>query len=741
MRNYLLRRSYASEAIRTIDTTPCDQYPRAKQLSRTLLDVNTNNTTVEQKRLSLAQNLDSIYQQKKSGKAISPQDVAELWKKHKALFGQPSATNQPSTDYYEKFIHLLERNALNTQKSTSWARIRDLFEECNQLTESPTIPIFQSAITAYGKSGQLDKCVELMEQVKKLSNVSREAYVEACHRLFEVYAREGKHRLALNILQEIRNELPNEKIVKAVEIMADAAARRHNTEMLFQTIETTGTSLISPNKHVARKVVDSTWKGQWLAITDMMCKGKKERDNMMAMLRRLNVTKSQDFSVICQHIVVQALRSLEQSARKSMRLDPSSKDVQLMPSHFAQLFTVPRVAAFVELALRAFPNLRPPSQCLHDLLHLFAISGDVEAADQLSALLRKRKLIPFDKETTNLTSALEVSHTAWNSLSPSNDNSTSVTSTSEKVQRHGTQIDRMLNDAHSQQLAKALMHDYLANKQWDECLAMYGKMKALNQDFAYRSDFGLLECAVIAYAAQKEWDACTLSLRQAYAHENNHISSDWLKGLLSRMVYLYSHDRKHLSGGRIVKVMQSVEQICNIQLDIHYTNALIRRLGEERDLQAARQLYMWVVYPPRKSQESASARMVNRSTFHAIMNAAVHNNDVDLTIRAYHDLLHRWRPKLPLDKSESAMEAHQTQINNRLEPTLITYNILLNAYASRPPSPNFSQVYNLYRRMLVRQIEPDEVTYGTLAKAFSKTDDQDLVRSVLQGGSKSSTQK
>src|ERR1700730_17955862 len=31
MRNYLLRRSYASEAIRTIDTTPCDQYPRAKQ--------------------------------------------------------------------------------------------------------------------------------------------------------------------------------------------------------------------------------------------------------------------------------------------------------------------------------------------------------------------------------------------------------------------------------------------------------------------------------------------------------------------------------------------------------------------------------------------------------------------------------------------------------------------------------------------------------------------------------------
>lgn len=726
MRNYLLRRSYASEALRTIDT-PCEQYPRVKQLSKTLSKVDTKKTAVEQKRLSLLRMLDSAHEKLKKGQDLSSKDIAELWKRHKALPIESRATGQ-ATSYYEKLVELLESSASNTQKSTAWARIRELFEECNQLPETPSAPILQSAITAYGRSGELDKCAKLVDQVKHLQGVSRGTFIETQYRLFEVYLREGKNKQALDVLRDIKSDLSEENLRKAVERMADGAARRNNIEILFRTMETTGISHIASNKHIARKVVDSMWKGQWLAITNMMCQNKKERDHMMANLRRLDVTKSEDFSLICQHIIVQALRSLEQSARRSMQLDPSSKEDRLMPRHCAQLFTIPRVGVLVELALTAFPKLRPPPQCLHDLLHLFAISGDTNVAESFYTILRKRKCIPVDKDKPpQLASAFDVSSSP---LKTASDENTHTTTDGQHVRSGQT-----LNDIHSQQLAKALMHDLLASKQWDECLVMYGKMKTLNQDFAYRGDYGLLECAIIAYAAQKEWDSCSASLRQAAAHENNHLSTNWLKGVLNRMVYLYGQDRSHLSGSRIVRVMQTVEQTCNIQMDIMYTNALIRKLGEERDLQAARQLYMWVIQSQGKCTQG-EPRVVNRSTFHAIMNAAVHNNDVDLALRAYVDLLHRWRPRLPLDKSESSMKTHQSQINHHLEPTLITYNILLNAYASRHPSPRFSQVYNLYRRMLVRQIEPDQVTFGTLAKAFSKADDQELVRSFINDKSK-----
>jgi hypothetical protein len=735
MRNYLLRRSYASEALRTIDT-PCDQYTRVKQPSKTLPKFDTKKTAAEPKQSPLIQIIEKAHEKLKNGHGVSARDIAEIMKTHKPLSAQSNPTSQLSTNYYEMLMELLEFRALHVQKSTSWARIRALFEEYSSLRGTPTLPILQIAITAFGRSGQLDKCKELAEQVSRMEKISRSSYIETHYRLFEVYLQQGKSKSALEVLQAIKDELSNESVVKAIERMADATARRNNAGVLFQTMESVDISVIASNKHVARKVIDTLWKGQWLAITDMVCESKEEKRQMLSTLRRLDINKSQDFSFICQHIIVQALRNLDQSSRKHMQLEKSSSsEQQWMPTHHAQLFLINRVALLVELTLTAFPKLQLPSQCMHDLSHLFAISGHPDASEKIISLLQKRTSIPIDKNASEVISAFEVSPFARDVPSISSDESqTTTTLPIDKQQHSAVRFNRDLNDIHSQHLAKALMQDFLANKQWDQCLVLYEKMAVLNQDFALSGQSGLLEYAIIAHAAQKQWNACHASLRQAKAQCNNDLSSDFLKRLLNRMIHLYRVDRTHLSGNRIVRVMEMVEQTCKVQLDIAYTNALIRKLGEERDLQAARRLYKWVLKPQgQNSLAKTSTRAINRATFHAIMNAAVHNDDTDLAIQAYTDLLHRWRPRLPEDKSEASLKAHKSHINQHMEPTLITYNILLNAYASRRPSPKFSQIYNLYRRMLVRQVEPDQVTYGTLAKAFSKTEDQELVREVLHG--------
>jgi PPR repeat family len=734
MRNYLLRRSYTSEALRTIDT-PCDQYTRVKQSSKALPKFDTKKTAAEPKQSSLIQIIEKSHEKLKNGHGVSSRGIAEIMKKHKPLSAKSNPVSQLSTNHYEMLIELLEFRALNVQKSTSWARIRELFEEYSSLRGTPTWPILQIAITAFGRSGQLDKCEELVEQVNRMEKLSRSSYIETHFRLFEAYMRQGKSKPALGVLQSIKNELSNESLVKAIERMAGASARRNNAGVLFQTLELVDISLIASNKHVARKVIDTLWKGQWLAITDMVCESKEEKNQMLDTLRRLDINKSQDFSFICQHIIVQALRNLDQSSRKHMQLEKPSNSEQWMPTHHAQLFLINRVALLVELTLTAFPKLQLPSQCMHDLSHLFAISGNPDAFEKMLSLLRKRNCIPIDKNATEVISAFEVSQLTRDAPSISSDEmQTSRTFPIDRHQQSAVRFNRDLNDIHSQHLAKALMQDFLASKQWDQCLELYGKMMVLNQDFALSGKSGLLEYAIIAHAAQKQWNACNASLRQAIAHPKNDFSSDFLKRLLNRMVHLYRLDRTNLSGSRIVRVMEMVEQTCKVKLDIAYTNALIRKLGEERDLQAARRLYKWVLEPQgQNTHAETSTRAINRATFHAIMNAAVHNNDIDLAIQAYTDLLHRWRPRLPEVKSEESLKAHESQINQHLEPTLITYNILLNAYASRRPSPKFSQIYNLYRRMLVRQVEPDQVTYSTLAKAFSKTDDQELVREVLHG--------
>ncbi|KAI9288393.1 hypothetical protein BC943DRAFT_316425 [Umbelopsis sp. AD052] len=737
MRNYLLRRSYASEALRTIDT-PCDQYTRVKQPSKTLPKFDTMKAAAEPKKSSLIQIIEKAHEKFKNGHGVSARDIAEILKHHKPSSAQSNPANQLSTAYYEMMIELLEFRALNAQKSTSWARIRELFEEYSSLRGTPTLPILQIAITAFGRSGQLDKCEDLVKQVDGLEKLSRSSYIETHFRLFEAYMRQGKSKPALGVLQSIKDELSNETLVKAIERMADATARRSNTGVLFQTLESVDISLIASDKHVARKVIDTLWKGQWLAIADMVCETKDEKNQMHNTLRRLNINKSQDFSFICQHIIVQALRNLDQASRKRMQLEKASNSEQWMPTHYAQLFSITRVALLVELTLTAFPKLQLPSQCMHDLSHLFAISGNSDASEKILRLLRNRKCIPIDKNSSEGISAFERSQLTRETTSISSDEiQTTAAFSIDTHQQSGIQFDRDLNHIHSQHLAKALMQDFLANKQWDQCLALYEKMMVLNQDFALSGQSGLLEYAIIAHAAQKQWSACHASLRQAIAHQKNDLSSDFLKRLLNRMAHLYQLDRTNLSGNRIVRVMEMMEQTCKVQLDIAYTNALIRKLGEERDLQAARRLYKWVLQPQgQHTLAETPSRAINRATFHAIMNAAVHNNDTDLAIQAYIDLLHRWRPRLPEVKSEDSLKAHESHINPHLEPTLITYNILLNAYASRRPSPKFSQIYALYRRMLIRQVEPDQVTYGTLAKAFSKTDDQELVREVLHGKAK-----
>lgn len=734
MRNYLLRRSYASEALRTIDT-PCDQYTRVKQPSKTLPKFDTKKAAAEPKQSSLIQIIEKAHEKLKNGHGVSARDIAEIMKKHKPLTAQSNPIGQISTNYYEMLIELLEFRALNVQKSTSWARIRELFEEYSSLRGTPTLPILQIAITAFGRSGQLDKCKALVDQVSRMEKVSRSSYIETHYRLFEVYLQQGKSKSALGVLQAIKDELSHESVVKAIERIADATARRNNASVLFQTMESFDISLIANNKHVARKVIDSLWKGQWLAITEMVCESKEEKRQMLSTLRRLDINKSQDFSFICQHIIVQALRNLDQSSRKNMQLENSSISDQSMPKHQAQLFLINRVALLVELTLTAFPKLQLPSQCMHDLSHLFAISGNPNAFETIMSLLQKRTCILIDKNASEVMSAFEVSQIARDVPSKSSDErQTTTTFPIDRQQQSLVRFDRDLNDIHSQHLAKALMQDFLANKQWEQCLVLYERMAVLNPDFALSGQSGLLEYAIIAHAAQKQWDACNASLRRANARSNNDLSSDFLKRLLNRMIYLYQVDRTNLSGNRIVRVMEMVEQTCKVQLDIAYTNALIRKLGEERDLQAARRLYKWVLEPQGQNTPSkTSTRAINRATVHAIMNAAVHNNDTDLAIQAYTDLLHRWRPRLPEDKSKESLKAHELHINQHMEPTLITYNILLNAYASRRPSPMFSQIYNLYRRMLVRQVEPDQVTYGTLAKAFKKSDDQELVREVLHG--------
>ncbi|KAI8583027.1 hypothetical protein K450DRAFT_225966 [Umbelopsis ramanniana AG] len=734
MRNYLLRRSYASEALRTIDT-PCDQYTRVKQPSKTLPKFDTKKTAAESKQSSLIQIIEKAHEKFKNGHGVSSKAMAEILKQHKPLSAQSNPVNQRSANYYEMLIEMLEFRALNVQKSTSWARVRELFEEYSSLQGTPTLPMLQIAITAFGRSGQLGKCEELVEQVDRMEKLSRSSYIETHYRLFEAYMRQGKSKPALGVLQDIKVELSNESLVKAIERMADAAARMNNAGVLFETLESVDISLIASNKHVARKVIDTLWKGQWLAITDMVCENKEEKNQMLNTLRRLDINKSQDFSFICQHIIVQALRNLDQVSRKHMQLEKSSNSGQWMPTHYAQLFLISRVALLVELTLTAFPKLQLPSQCMHDLSHLFAISGNPDASEKILCLLRKRNCIPSDKNPSEVISAFEASQLSRETSSISSDDiQTTTTFPIDAQQQSSVRFNRDLNDIHSQHLAKALMQDFLANKQWDQCLVLYEKMLVLNQDFALSGQSGLLEYAIIAHAAQKQWNACHTSLRQAIAHQKDDLSSDFLKRLLNRMAHLYQLDRTNLSGNRIVRVMEMVEKTCKVQLDIAYTNALIRKLGEERDLQAARRLYKWVLEPQgQNTLAETSTRAINRATFHAIMNAAVHNNDIDLAIQAYKDLLHRWRPRLPEVKSEESLTAHESHINQHLEPTLITYNILLNAYASRRPSPKFSQIYNLYRRMLIRQVEPDQVTYGTLAKAFSKADDQELVREVLHG--------
>ncbi|KAH8551100.1 hypothetical protein BGW37DRAFT_520676 [Umbelopsis sp. PMI_123] len=741
MRNYLLRRSYASEALRTIDT-PCDQYTRVKQPSKTLPKFDTKKTAAEPKQASLIEIIENAHEQLKNGHGVNSKELAEIWKKHKALTAEGKPFSQFTANYYEMLMKLLEFRALNAQKSTSWARIRELFDEYSSLLGTPTLPILQFAITAFGRSGQLSKCVELVERINRLENLSRSSYIETHYRLFDAYMRQGKSKQALEVLQVIKDELSNESLLKLIERMADATARRNNTGVLFQTLESVDISRIASNKHIARKVIDSLWKGQWLAITDMVSESKEERQKMLKTLRLLDIKRSEDFSFICQHIIVQALRNLDQSSRKYMQLDKSSKTEQLMPAHLAQLFSVNRVTILIELILTAFPKFQLPSQCLQDLSHLFAISGNPDASEKFFTLIRNHNCISTDNDSSKLISAFEVPQFTRDTACNSNDDAhTTTTSPIDRQQQTAAWFDRNLNDIHSQHLAKALMQDFLANKQWDQCLSMYEKMKVLNEDFALCGQSGLLEYAIIAHAAQKQWGACRVSLRQAIAHNGNDVSDDFLKGLLNRMVHLYSVDRTNLSCSRIVRVMQMVEKSCKIQLDIAYTNALIRKFGE-RDLPAAWRLYKWVLaQPEQKTSVENSTRTVNLSTFHSIMNAAVHNNDVDLAVQAYRDLLHRWRPKLPAIKSEDIMQTHKSHINHNLEPTLITYNILLNAYASSRPSPKFSQIYNLYRRMLVRQVEPDQVTYGTLAKAFSKTDDQELVREVLHGESKPSPNK
>ncbi|KAG2180273.1 hypothetical protein INT43_004062 [Umbelopsis isabellina] len=688
----------------------------------------------DRKRLSFLKSIKSIRNKTKNNENVDPQLVTELWRKYKVLYTQPNTTSQLSATQYEDFMNILKCCATQSHKSKMWSRMRELFEESCLSLESPSIPLLQSGLTAYSRSGNIKRCLQLVEQAQEIMKDANGPFVDLQYTIFGVYLRLGKSKEALEVLKGIRTELSKEDLVKAIELMAGATARRRNTATLFQALEATGIEELIEDKHVARKVVDAIWKGQWLAITDMT--SKKNRREMMEALRQLNVTKSEDFAFICQHAIVQALRNLDQTTRNDMKVQINAKNIQWIPPHLSELFTVERIAIWVELALTSFPKLQPPSHCLHDLLHLFSIYGDIDTTEKLLTIFRERGILTNEKDTAGIHHNFDVSRSSWHSPSfPAKDD----TITSVKQPSHITTLqDQTLNDIHSQQLSLVLMHDFLINKQWDECIAMYDEMKCLNQEFAYRGDHGLLECAVIAYAAKQDWQACRSSLCQAMSHNGKPFSTGWLEGVLNRMVYLSGRHPEYLSGNHVFRTVQTVENSCSIRLDISYTNALIRKFGERRDLSGAFRLYKWAVNS--RAYEDTS-RPINRSTFHTMMNAAVHNKNVDLAVRVYRDLLQHWRPKLPEDRTEAFMQEHQSKIDPDLEPTLITYNILLNAYASRKPNPKFSQVYSLYRKMMIRQIEPDQVTYGTLAKAFSKADDQDLVQKLLQDGKIKQTAK
>ncbi|KAI8068726.1 hypothetical protein BC940DRAFT_298899 [Gongronella butleri] len=275
-----------------------------------------------------------------------------------------------------------------------------------------------------------------------------------------------------------------------------------------------------------------------------------------------------------------------------------------------------------------------------------------------------------------------------------------------------------------------LMETHLAAGRVDAAQSVYDQVVASSWQQVAHHNRRIVKAAVVTHFAKGQFDECERLLRNRQIDMTSKTASRIIHTLIGLN---RPHRRQGVSGRRIVRAIQSLERILDVQLGLLTILHVMRYLGQ-RDascscvdvrLDDARRLYRWVRGDIGIKRDAARSnlrktdRAASSILYLTMIQIAQAHNDIALAERVWHERLYR-------GTCSSAPNAKPFK-----PASLAAYNLLLDVYASELPTPNLARVQRTYRRLIRAGHQPNIITYNQIIKALVHAEKPDAANHVF----------
>ncbi|KAI9320851.1 hypothetical protein BX666DRAFT_2024460 [Dichotomocladium elegans] len=622
-----------------------------------------------------------------------PKAVSELWSAY--LEWQPQTSNE-----YEKLMHSLHSRAQATRRSINWERSLKAYQDAMDRGIRITLPMAHMAITAYGRTGQLDKAKETFAQLEQLDLVDETAY----NRLIDAEFNTNRLQDAYLTIQDgkCKGILKNDVLIRHVDRYVQLSIVKRNILRAVTAVEEWNVE----DADVTRHLWQSYYDHMDIQLGNRHWSSSEAIDQFVEQFKR-RVTG--EVRVPCHALSLYTPDRLDHLMNLMRRAVPTYTPTQKTDTI---LYIVSRQRDIRPTALFSRQLPTPPNPCTsrtytqslqqasvnlldkdsyEAFILAFLSANDMDAAQRMAVNMQKR----FGMDTRTHLAIVQ----GW-----AQQGELAQAARWLDESKYATLVKRQLQDPGALDAYAVVMEGWISAGEWNKCLDQFKSLKVSVGDLAYKNR-RIVKAATVAMLAQGDFR----STERLLARRQIQFTPTTVTRITQTLLSARNGEAYRVPGHVAIRGLDMMERILDVQMNLVAIRRIIAKLGERGDLTDAYALY-------RNYRHSATHGRRIHLVFEAMMDAATDNNNIHVAEQVFFDLC----------------EWYQTHRGPDARPPLSSYNHLLDTYASRQPLPHAGKVTKVFQRIVNEGYEPDTATYNILIKAFVNLSNLQAAHSIFQ---------
>lgn len=690
--------------------------------------------------------------------------AGQLWNTYSRLL-EDHQQEEPSSlltvGQYEEFMNILYARALSTRRSINWQRLTQVYRDSPGRTRSMVL----MAITAFGRTGQLDAAQAAFDDLLRQGFMDAEAYQRMIEAALDC---ENRLQMAYQLIQDAR--------------AAGVWNNKKNDE------------LCCLKRYVSVCLIKGNLRRAVGAVLDDECTDQDIRQALSVDLWKGYMEYMRRHGVLSTTTTTMEVETFVEAF--ALRLSSVSTGKIKLPASERGLFTAERLATLFRLWTTSQPEYVPTVKTCDVLLRVFAEQGQHHFVRDILDLMKRHDLQPTSVVFSQLAGTVLSAPDAFalfqrlsrkkqmmektdyeafiatflgkgaideairvvkkmrkQRFEPSVATVSAITQTlAENGEfqkaldwlRQSEYPDRVIaryraNDSDQTTVANMLdpyaiiMEAMVQRGEWSQCIGQLKSMKAGVLQPIVEKNRRIVKATIAARFALGDFLGCKTML----ARRQIEFTPTTVFRITQSLLDIRNGGQYRVPGHLAVRGLELLQRELDIQVSGKAIGQIIRKLGQRGDIHDAYQLYRWTRGKSKtgsdNDEDDCYAKKRRRQSlsyvFLAMMEVAITNNDIRKVESVWFDMNHHHCITMP---------SEQKNKNATWRPSLSLYNVLLNSYATRQPRPHLTRLTRTFERMIQEGYEPDTVTYNTLIKAFVNLGNLDaafrIYRKMWQSG-------